>query len=59
MFLLDSAEKINLCKISAKNKARKQAAAELGQAQLQLKLELSFTKFKICCIKLYNKNTIS
>ena len=29
------------------------AGAELGQAQLKLELELSFT----CCIKLINKNT--
>ena len=34
-----------------------QAGAELGQAQLKLELELSFTWFKICCIKLINKNT--
>ena len=33
-----------------------QAGAELGQAQLKLELELSFTWFKICCIKLINKN---
>ena len=36
---------------------RKQAGAELGQAQLKLELELSFTWFEICCIKLINKNT--
>ena len=29
---------------------KKQAGAELGQAQVQLKLELSLTWFKICCI---------
>ena len=37
--------------------SEKQAGAELGQAQLKLELELSFTWFKICCIKLINKNT--
>ena len=30
---------------------------ELGQAQLKLELELSFTWFKFCCIKLIDKNT--
>ena len=30
----------------------KQAGAELGQAQLKLELELCFTSFEICCIKL-------
>ena len=30
----------------------KQAGAELGQAQLKLELELFFTSFKICCMKL-------
>ena len=38
-------------------KYAKQAGAELGQAQLKLELELSFTWFKICCIKLIKKNT--
>ena len=33
----------------------KQAGAELGQAQLKLELELSFTWFKICFIKLIYK----
>ena len=27
-----------------------QAETKLGQAQLKLELELSFTSFKICCI---------
>ena len=30
----------------------KQAGTVLGQAQLKLELELYFTSFKICCIKL-------
>ena len=30
----------------------KQAGTVLGQAQLKLEIELWFTKFKICCIKL-------
>ena len=30
----------------------KQAGTKLGQAQLKLELELYFTSFKICCIKL-------
>ena len=38
-------------------KLLEQAGAELGQAQLKLELELSFTWFKICWIKLINKNT--
>ena len=38
-------------------KYKKQAGAELGQAQLKLELELSFTWFKIFCIKFINKNT--
>ena len=29
-----------------------QAGTVLGQAQLKLELELNFTSFKICCIKL-------
>ena len=29
-----------------------QAGAELGQAQLKLELEIYFTPFKICCMKL-------
>ena len=33
----------------------KQVGAELGQAQVNLELELSLTWFKICCIKLINK----
>ena len=33
----------------------KQAGAELGQAQIKLKV--SSNRFKICCIKLINKNT--
>ena len=33
-------------------KKMKQAGAELGQAQLKLELELCFTSFEICCIKL-------
>ena len=32
-----------------------QAGAELGQAQLKLELELSFTWFKFFCIKLIKK----
>ena len=36
---------------------KKHAGAELGQAQLKLELELSFTWFQIFCIKLINKNT--
>ena len=39
------------------NKSYEQAGAELGQAQLKLELELSFTWFKIFCIKSINKNT--
>ena len=35
----------------------KQAGAELGQAQLKLELELSFTWFKMFCIKLIYKTT--
>ena len=31
---------------------KKQAGTVLGQAQLKLELELYFTPFKICCIKL-------
>ena len=31
---------------------REQAGTVLGQAQLKLELELYFTSFKICCIKL-------
>ena len=31
---------------------KKQAGTVLGQAQLKLELELYFTSFKICCIKL-------
>ena len=38
-------------------KSWRQAGAELGQAQLKLELELSFTWFKIFCIKFINKNT--
>ena len=34
-----------------------QAGTELGQAQLKLELELSFTWFKFCCIKLIDLNT--
>ena len=34
-----------------------QAGAELDQAQLKQELELSFTWFTFCCIKLINKNT--
>ena len=30
----------------------KQAGTVLGQAQLKLELEIYFTSFKICCIKL-------
>ena len=30
----------------------RQAGTVLGQAQLKLELELYFTSFKICCIKL-------
>ena len=30
----------------------RQAGAEVGQAQLKLELELCFTSFEICCIKL-------
>ena len=41
------------------NKNNKQAVAELGQVQLKLELELSFTSLKICCIKLIYKNAIS
>ena len=33
----------------------KKARSELDQAQFKLELELSFTLFKICCIKLINK----
>ena len=33
-------------------KEEEQAGAELGQAQLKLELELCFTSFEICCIKL-------
>ena len=36
---------------------KKQAGIELGQAQLKLELELSFTWFKTGWIKLINKNT--
>ena len=36
---------------------KKHAGAELGQAQLKLELELSFTWFQIFFIKLINKNT--
>ena len=36
---------------------QEQAGAELGQAQLKLELELSFTWFKICCAKLIDKNS--
>ena len=36
-----------------------QAGVLLCQAQLKLELELSFTWFKICCIKLINKNHIT
>ena len=35
----------------------KQAGTELGQAQLKLELELSFTWFKSCYIKLIDINT--
>ena len=35
----------------------KQAGTELGQAQLKLELELSFTWFKFCWIKLNDINT--
>ena len=34
----------------------REAGAELGQAQLKLELELSFTLFMIFCIKLFEKN---
>ena len=37
--------------------AWRQAGAALGQAQLKLELELSFTWFKFCGIKLIDKNT--
>ena len=30
----------------------RQAGAEVGQVQLKLELELCFTSFEICCIKL-------
>ena len=33
-----------------------QAGALLGQAQLKLEVELSFTWFNICCIKVINKH---
>ena len=36
--------------INGKNK--NQAGTVLGQAQLKMELELYFTSFKICCIKL-------
>ena len=39
------------------SKNDKQAGAELGQAQLKLKLEHGLTSLRICCIKLKNKNT--
>ena len=39
------------------NKKAEQAGAELGQAQLKLELELSFTWFKFCCIQFIDKNT--
>ena len=35
---------------------RKQAGTYLGQTQLKLELELGFTKFKICCIEIINKD---
>ena len=38
-------------------KNKKQAGAQLGQAQLKLELELSFTWFEIYWIKVINKNT--
>ena len=38
-------------------KSCKTSWAELGQAQLKLELELSFTWFKFCGIKLIDKNT--
>ena len=34
-----------------------QAGTELGQAQLKLELDLSFTWSKFCCIKLIDINT--
>ena len=34
------------------DKRKKQAGTVLGQAQLKLELELCFTSFNICCIKL-------
>ena len=45
--------------INKSDKLQEQAGAELGQAQLKLEPELSFTWFKIFCIniKLINKNT--
>ena len=44
-----------LCIFKNIKERQKQAGAEPGQAQL--KLELIFTLFKICCPKLINKDT--
>ena len=43
--------------LQEKNTIRKQAGAELGQAQLQL--ELRFTLIKVCCITLWITSYIS
>ena len=43
---------ISLSDVSRAEKLKKQAGAELGQAQLKVELELCFTSFKICFIKL-------
>ena len=37
-----------------KKSNKEQAWAELDKAQLNLEMELSFSRFKTCCIKMIN-----
>ena len=52
--LYDKSAILQVYYVTSKGKASKivQDGTELSQAQLKLELELCFTSFKICCIKL-------